>query len=125
MKAWSDLKKEVSLYWTGDAVDPDSYWYMDHGVKIEKFRDGHFELNNAMISGDFYKPLTSEQVRVFEEKGWLMGCYSVCIDTYSVRLFNVHKLLLINPENEDLIVRKNNIEKKLMRYLELADNLVI
>ena len=45
MKAWEDLERDpyVSLYWTGDDLDPDSHWYMDHGVKIEKFKDGRIE----------------------------------------------------------------------------------
>jgi hypothetical protein len=125
MKAWNDLEKEVSLYWTGDDKNPDSYWYIDHGVKIERFKDGHFELSNAMASGDFYKPLSKDQVEVFETEGWLKGCYKVCIDTYSIRLFNLEKLILMNPESDELIFRKINIEKKIKRYLELVDNLVI
>jgi len=127
MKAWDDLEKDpnVSLYWTGDERDPDSHWYMDHGIKIEKFRDGHIDLSNAMIAGDFYKPLTQDQVEVFETKGWLRGCYNVCIDMYMIRLHNVCQIINMNPESRELDERKKNIEKKLARYFDLLDNLVI
>lgn len=126
MKAWDDLESDpnVSLYWTGDERDPDSHWYMDHGIKIEKFRDGHIELSNAMIAGDFYKPLTKDQVSIFEDKGWLRGCYNVCIDMYMIRLHNVMQIINMNPESRELDERKKNIEKKLARYFDLLDNLV-
>lgn len=126
MKAWDDLESDpnVSLYWTGDERDPDSHWYMDHGIKIEKFKDGHIELSNAMIAGDFYKPLTKDQVSVFEDKGWLRGCYNVCIDMYMIRLHNVCQIINMNPESRELDERKKNIEKKLARYFDLLDNLV-
>ena len=125
MNAWDDLEKDpnISLYWTGDAVNPTSHWYMDHGIKIEKFADGHIELHNAMISGDFYKPLTQDQVEVFETKGWLRGCYNVCIDMYMIRLHNVCQIINMNPESRELDERKKNIEKKLARYFDLIDNL--
>lgn len=126
MKAWDELENDpnVSLYWTGDVRDPDSHWYMDHGIKIEKFKDGHIELSNAMVSGDFYKPLTQSQVEVFEDKGWLRGCYNVCIDMYMIRLHNVMQIIRMNPESRELDERKKNIEKKLARYFDLLDNLV-
>ena len=126
MKAWDDLENDpnVSLYWTGDYIDPDSRWYMDHGIKIEKFRDGTIELHNAMVSGDFYKKLSQDQIDVFEQKGWLRGCYNVCIDMYMIRMHNVMQLIKMNPESSELEERKKNIEKKLARYFDLIDNLV-
>ena len=124
MKAWEDLERDpyVSLYWTGDDLDPDSHWYMDHGVKIEKFKDGRIEINNCMHAGDFYVPVTESQRYVFENVGWLPGCYDVCIDMYSARMLRINKL----ESSEDGIESvKNNTEKKLKRYLELRNNLVI
>ena len=126
MKAWDELENDpnVSLYWTGDYINPDSHWYMDHGVKIEKFRDGRIELNNAMFPGDFYIPLSKKQIDIFKHKGWLIGCYNVCIDMYTTRMNNVIKLININPDLPELEERKKNIEKKLSRYFDLIDNLV-
>jgi hypothetical protein len=127
MKAWSDLEEDpnVSLYWTGDYENPKSLWYIDHGIKIEKFPDGTIQLYNAMMSGDFYKPLTKDQIAVFEQSGWLRGCYNVCIDTYMTRLNKLMQLINLNPDAEELIGRKKYLEKKLARYFDLLDNLVI
>jgi hypothetical protein len=127
MKAWDDLENDpnVSLYWTGDAVNPTSLWYMDHGIKIEKFPDGKIELNNAMVVGDFYKPLSEDQIEVFNTKGWLAGCYNVCTDMYMARLHNISNSLRSMPDSEELLERKKNVEKKLARYFDLLDNLVI
>ena len=124
MKAWEDLERDpyVSLYWTGDDLDPDSHWYMDHGVKIEKFKDGRIEINNCMHAGDFYVPVTSSQRYVFENVGWLPGCYDVCIDMYSARMLRISKL---ESSEDGIETVKNNTEKKLKRYLELRNNLVI
>ena len=95
MKAWNDLENDpyISLYWTGDDRNPDTYWYMDHGVKIEQMKDGSIEINNAMVGGDFYKRVTDSQYKVFEEKGWLAGCYNVCVETYKERLRKVDVLI--------------------------------
>lgn len=127
MKAWTDLENDpdINLYWTGFNLKPDSYWYVDHGVKIERFNDGRFELNNVMMPGDFYKPLTKDQIAVFEQSGWLRGCYNVCIDTYMARLNKLMQLINLNPDAEELIGRKKYLEKKLARYFDLLDNLVI
>lgn len=121
MKAWTDLEKSVSFYWTGDRENPKSLWYIDHGIKIEKFLDGKIELNNAMVSGDFYRPVSNEYRKVFEHEGWLAGCYEMCIDTYTYRMLNVIDLIKKHPEEIDLLKRKENIEKKLKRYLDLRE----
>ena len=126
MKAWDDLNRAVSLYWTGDENEPKSYWYMDHGVKIEMFvEDGRFEINNVMMAGDHYYKVTSEQYDTFMESGWLAGCYRVCIETYSDRILRARKLLKIHGENEELLGRLDNIRKKLLRYVELNNNLLV
>jgi len=123
MKAWNDLLGEVSLYWTGLPDNPDSHWYLDHGVKIEKFKDGTFEISNTMIAGDWFRPITNEQYDFFVFNGWLAGCYKVCIDTYIDRMIRVHEVLNRYPDNIDFIGRKNNIQKKINRYYQLMDNL--
>lgn len=121
MKAWEDLEKEVSLYWTGDENNPVSHWYMEHGCKIEKFvSDGRIEIKNVMMAGDHYVSIDADQYAVFEDEGWLAGCYNVCIDVYRERLSRVSKH---NMANEDIRIRVENLNKKLARYVELKEYL--
>jgi hypothetical protein len=126
MKAWTDLEKDsnICLYWTGVPEEPKSHWYIDHGVKIERFTNGTIEINNAMKSGDDYEPVSTEERQVFETEGWLIGCYTVCINTYSDRLFTVNELIKANRPSDDmdkLMYRKAVLIKKIERYTDLLD----
>lgn len=126
MKAFEELENDpnVSLYWTGDDRNPDSYWYLDHGCKIEKFvDDGRVEINNVMMAGDHYCKITSEQYEVFMDKGWLAGCYRVCMETYSDRIIRARKLLNSSYDQEEVANRIEILRKKLSRYVELNNKL--
>jgi hypothetical protein len=124
MKAWDDLNRDVSLYWTGDEQEPRSYWYLDHGCKIEKFvDDGRVEINNVMMAGDHYCKITSEQYEVFMDRGWLAGCYRVCMETYSDRIIRARKLLNSSYDQEEVSNRLEILRKKLSRYVELNNKL--
>ena len=130
MKAWNDLMESVSVYRTGLDEEPTSYWYLDHGVKIEMFTDdGRIELKNVMVAGDHYKDITDEERAVFETDGWLKGCYTVCINTYSRRMAKVDYLLSLRKNNDTMTLelkeRKADIQKKLDRYFEMMNNLSI
>ena len=130
MKAWNELEEDpyITLYWTGDERNPDTHWYMDHGVKIEQMRDGSIEINNAMVGGDFYKRVTDSQYEVFAEKGWLAGCYNVCVDTYKERLRKVDALIGLERGRgnhdvcDELEGRRGMLKTKLFRYMELSEN---
>ena len=121
MKAWKDLEQTVSIYYTGPSDNPNTHWYLDHGVKIEKFPDGSFDINNVMTNGDRYERVTDEQYQVFEEKGWLPGCYNVCAETYQKRLTKVESLIQYAKEEtlDDVMARKALLAKKVKRYEEL------
>ncbi len=126
MKAFEELENDpnVSLYWTGDDRNPDSYWYLDHGCKIEKFvDDGRVDINNVMMAGDHYCKITSEQYEVFMHKGWLAGCYRVCMETYSDRIIRARKLLNSSYDQEEVANRIEILRKKLSRYVELNNKL--
>jgi hypothetical protein len=70
-KAWNDLTTEDKIYRTGY-----SSWYIDHGVKIELFdADNSIKIMNTMTSHDKYEDITEFQLLVFENNGWLAGCY--------------------------------------------------
>lgn len=130
MKAWDDLENDVnvSLYWTGDEREPTSYWYLDHGCKIERFvEDGRIEIKNVMTAGDWYEDVTEFERSIFEENGWLSGCYCVCINTYTGRVSKVEYLMSTQDPSsamyEALSDRKEKLMKKLNRYYELLNNI--
>lgn len=72
MKAWKDLMSTVSIYTTNN-----SEWYVNYGVKIERFNDGTFEIKNTMTNCDRYEDITEEQLLVFSTHGWEAGCCDV------------------------------------------------
>lgn len=122
--------ESVTVYYTGLTEEPTSYWYLDHGVKIEMFQDdGRIELKNVMVAGDHYKDVTDDERTVFETDGWLSGCYNVCINTYSRRMEKVDYLISLRKTQDtmyqELLARKEEIQKKLDRYFEMRDNLTI
>lgn len=123
MKAWNDLEQSVALYYTGPSDNPNSFWYLDHGVKIERFKDGSFEINNVMKAGDRYERVSDSEYEMFEQKGWLPGCYTVCINTYQDRLSTVNSLIqYARGEDLDKIMeRKALLIKKVKRYSELLE----
>ncbi len=133
MKAWEELSNDrnVTLVYTGLKDNPNSWFYIDHGVKIERFADGHYEINNVMLAGDHYDPVANDEYQMFEREGWLPGCYQVCINTFRKRLDKVDYLIGLEVErqrvDEDrldmLAARKGELSTKLNRYLELMENL--
>lgn len=126
MKAWNDLENDsmISLYWTGPTENPTSHWYLNHGVKIERFTDGTIEINNVMKAGDNYEPVTDEERRIFERRGWLAGCYKVAFNTYNERIDNLNAILksLSDSELDKAMARKAVLIKKRDRYLEMYHN---
>jgi hypothetical protein len=129
MKAWQELESDpnVSLWWYGDERNPTSYYYIDHGVRISKdLESGLIEVKNASLADEHYVEVSTEQYDVFAYKGWLPGCYRVCIDTLSNRINKVSYLMSIEKsydKNEELRDRLKKLLTKLERYLELNEKL--
>ena len=129
MKAWEQLENDpnVSLWWYGDEENPTSYYYIDHEVRISKdIESGLVEVKNASLADEHYVEVTTEQYDIFEKKGWLPGCYTVCIDTYDRRLNKVDYLISVEKNSdkiEELKDRRLKLLTKLNRYLELNENL--
>ena len=129
MKAWQQLENDpnVSLWWYGDERNPTSHYYIDHGVRISKDAEsGLIEVKNASLADEHYVKVTNEQFKIFENEGWLPGCYRVCIDTCNKRLNKVNYLISVEKNSdkmEELTDRKNKLLTKLDRYLELNEKL--
>jgi len=105
-KAWNDLTLEDRIYRTGN-----SSWYIDHGVKIELFdSDNRIEIMNTMTSSDKYEKITDFQMLVFENNGWLAGCYKVNIDVADRKIEKIESL-----------IRYAEIEPDLYNIVELTD----
>lgn len=116
MKAWQDLEENphVSLYHTRVSM-----WYVDMGVKIEKFdEDGRVEIKNTMTPNEKFRDIGDDEMEIFEKYGWVAGCLNVNINVLEHRLEWQEHLLesncLVGPETMQKKIEKN--KEKLLDY---------
>ena len=115
-KAWNDLTEEDKIYRTGY-----SSWYIDHGVKIELFDvDNRIKIMNTMTSHDKYEDITDFQLLVFENNGWLAGCYNLNVDVAERKIKKVESLMRYAEMDSDLynIVELTERKQKLLTKKE-------
>jgi hypothetical protein len=114
MKAWQDLETNphISLYRTRMSL-----WYIDMGIKIEKF-DDRIEIKNTMTSTENFEDISDEDRKIFEEKGWMAGCLHVNINALQQKIDWYQHLLnsncIIGPETMQKKIEKNR--EKLLYY---------
>lgn len=116
MKAWHDLETNphISIYRTRL-----SEWYLDMGVKIEKFdEDGRIEIKNTMTSNEYFKDVDNDEREIFETQGWMVGCLHVNINALQQKIEWYEHLLesncLTGPETMQKRIEKNR--EKLLDY---------
>jgi len=66
MKAWKDLEENphVSLYHTRVSL-----WYLDMGVKIEKFdEDGKIDIKNTMTPNEKFYDVSDDEYKIFKDQ---------------------------------------------------------
>jgi hypothetical protein len=82
MKAWEDLESNpyISLYHTRLSL-----WYLDMGVKIEKF-DDRIEIKNTMTPNEKFRDVGDDEREVFEKEGWEAGCLTVNINVLEQKI---------------------------------------
>lgn len=82
MKAWEDLESNpyISLYHTRLSL-----WYLDMGVKIEKF-DDRIEIKNTMTPNEKFRDVGDDEREVFEKQGWEAGCLTVNINVLEQKI---------------------------------------
>jgi len=123
MRAWDDLvnDEEKSLYWTEN-----SDWYLDMGVKIERFhKDGRIEIKNVMTSTEKFEDVNGKFLKVFETEGWFIGCVKLNIDVHQRKLMRANELVRISISNgnERMVdifkQRREVIQKKIHKYRNL------
>jgi len=115
MKAWQDLENDphISLYHTRV-----SKWYLDMGIKIEKFdEDGRIEVKNTMTPGEMFKDLSEDDLKLFEEKGWMVGCLTMNVGVLKEKIEWLEHLIEnsnVDPASIQRRLEKNN--QKLLDY---------
>ena len=82
MKAWEDLESNpyISLYHTRLSL-----WYLDMGVKIEKF-DDRIEIKNTMTPNEKFRDVGEDEREVFDKQGWEAGCLTVNINVLEQKI---------------------------------------
>lgn len=77
MKAWDEIVNdpEIPVWYTGDANNPKTHWYLDRGVKIERLSNGDVLLWNVMTAGNKYQIIYGMERQWFEDYGWRGGLY--------------------------------------------------
>jgi hypothetical protein len=123
MKAWKDLEENphISLYHTRVSL-----WYLDMGVKIEKFdEDGRVEIKNTMTPNEKFYDVSDDEYKIFEYQGWITGCLTVNINILNQRIEWQEHLIesncLIGPESMQKKIEKN--KEKLLYYQQRLLNL--
>jgi len=115
MKAWQDLENDphISLYRTRV-----SKWYLDMGIKIEKFdEDGRIEVKNTMTPGEMFKDLSDDDLKLFEEKGWMVGCLTMNVGVLKEKIEWLEHLIVdsnVDPASIQRRLEKNR--EKLLDY---------
>lgn len=115
MKAWQDLENDphISLYSTRV-----SKWYLDMGIKIEKFdEDGRIEVKNTMTPGEMFKDLSEDDLKLFEEKGWMVGCLTMNVGVLKEKIEWLEHLIVdsnVDPASIQRRLEKNR--EKLLDY---------
>jgi hypothetical protein len=115
MKAWQDLENDpyISLYRTEVSL-----WYLDMGIKIEKFdEDGRIEVKNTMTPGEMFKDLSEDDLKLFEEKGWMVGCLTMNVGVLKEKIEWLEHLIVdsnVDPASIQRRLEKNR--EKLLDY---------
>lgn len=117
MRAWIDLlsDKYVTMYTTERSL-----YYIDKGIRIERFNDGgDILVQNTMTNSEKFVKVTPGQYEVFENIGWEPGVLKVNIDIIEAKLIKVNyqmKLALNNEQPTEKISADR--EKLLLKYFE-------
>ena len=123
MKAWSDLKSRshVTFIQTGK-----SEFYINHGVKIERFNNGRIEVKNTMTNNDHYDDVPYEILQIFNDVGFDHGAYAVCSHVHKRRadkiMYNIS--LAEREERFDVADRLRESHHKVFnKYLDYEERI--
>ena len=119
MKAWQDLETNpyISLYRTRVSL-----WYLDMGVKIEKF-DDRIEIKNTMTPNEKFYDISDEEWQVFEKQGWVAGCLNININVINQKIEWQEHLINSNCISSPEAMHKK-LEKNREKLLDYQQRLV-
>lgn len=67
---------------------------MVYGCKISRDnKSGDIQILNTARGGDWYLPLSNEELTHFLEKGWRMGVYELSLSNYRTKLDKIESLI--------------------------------
>lgn len=115
MKAWQDLvdSPDISI-WTTEY----SEWYLDKGVKIERFHDGRIEVKNVMGPGHKFRDVTNMQRWYFDNVGWFAGCYKVQSDEFKIVVDRITDRIRYGlNENAERVAKEKRDEYMHKKYI--------
>ena len=74
-----------------------------YGIRIEKIHlTGKISIHNTTKGGDFYTLATDDAVKIFIEKGWRYGVFSLALSNYRSKLDIIERKI-----REEVNTRKN------------------
>lgn len=98
------------------------------GCKIKRDKaTGDIVILNTSIGGDWYTPITEEDMNVFLEKGWKRGVYVLSLSNYRAKLDlierMIHKEVNGRKNPKQLIKLKLARERILGYYMNITNKL--
>jgi len=116
MKAWEEVKrtKDRGIFWTSTS----EYW-IEHGVRIERFHDGRVEIKNCISGGERFVVMDPEVEILFHTHGWVVGMATVCVAEFERRVDVARKRAFTirdTEEHEAAVVNMELLIKKLDKY---------
>ena len=99
-----------------------------YGIKIIRdIETREITLLNTMKGGDYYMPITKDEVNIFLERGWRIGVYVVTLSNYRIKLEQVEKKIRdeVNGKSSDKTIQelKDKRTSLLNSYTELNNKL--
>ena len=118
------LKDGYTATLNGDGYESRSIY----GIKIIRdIETREVTLLNTMKGGDYYMPITKDEVNIFLEKGWRIGVYVVTLSNYRIKLEQVEKKIRdeVNGKSSDKVIEelKDKRTSLLNSYTELNNKL--
>jgi hypothetical protein len=97
---------------------------MVYGLKIVKDDEtNQIQLVNATRGGDYYREVTAEELKVFQEKGWRIGVYVLSLSNYRLKLDLIEKKIQKEmggrKSKKQIDILKGSRQRVMTKYSEI------